>query len=354
MKKIRSILALAIALALGFIAVKAVSFYLKKPAPKKSAEIIKTEKPKPELFANLAEGMRVITIKVDDVSGVSRKLKKGDIVDVVSTTSLSGAESGKISRIILKRVNVYSVAGGHIDIAKRLVTQKKSWTVSLLTERENAAMLTAAAKESDITLMLCNKSDEVAQAEEDGDAGYIFTGNQGPQKLETMGNDFSKLIPEGMRAVSVKVKETDGICGIIRPGDCVDVIVSCTVSKVLGEDETPGQKGTFTQFRVHSRILLQNIKVLATEKSIKPGGSSIDPVKLATLLVTPQNAIVLSAVAGTGSGKDYSIKLINRKINDSDMPKTETVYLGELMTQRKAFRENVNVIKGVNRTACPF
>ena len=352
MKKTRGIIALVIAIALGFIAVKAVSFYLKKPAPKKTAAIIKKEKPKPDLFANLSEGMRVITIKVDDVSGVSRKLKKGDIVDVVSTTSLSGAKSGRISRIILKRVNVFSVAGGHVDMTKRLVTQKKSWTVSLLTERENAAMLTAAAKESDITLMLCNRPEKIEQAEEDGDASYIFTGNQGPQKFDSTDINFSKSIPLGMRAVSVKVQETDGVCGIIKPGDCVDVIVSCTVSKVAGKDMTPGEKGTYTEYRMHSRILLQNIKVLATENSIKPGGNSSEPVKLATLLVTLQDALVLSTAADTS--KKTVIKLINRKINDSDIPKTETVYLSELMTQRKAYRNKVYVLKGVKLEVFPF
>ena len=352
MKKIRGIIALAIAVILGIIAVMAVSFYLKKPVPEKAEVIIKKEKLKPDLFSNLPDGMRVVTIKVNDVSGVSRKLKKGDIVDVVSTVSLSGSENGKISRIILKRVNIYSIAGGHIDIAKRLVSQKKSWTVSLLTERENAAMLTAAAKESDITLMLCNKSDKTEYAEEESDASYIFTGNQGPQKLETIDIKFSKLIPLGMRAVSIKIKETDGVCGVIRPGDYVDVIVSCTVSKVSGKDMTPGEQGTFTAYRMHSRILLQNIRVLATENSIKPGGNSSKPVKLATLLVTPQDALLLSTAADTS--KKTVIKLINRKINDPDMPETETVYLSELMTQKKAYRNNVYVIKGVKLEVFPF
>ena len=352
MKKTRGIIALVIAITLGFIAMRAVSFYLKKPAPKKQAEIIKKEEPKQDIFSNFPAGMRIITIKVDDVSGVSRKLKKGDIVDVVSTTSLSGTDSGRISRIILKRVNVYSVAGEYVDMAKRFTTQKKTWTVSLLTERENAAMLTAAAKESDITLMLCNRSDKIEQTKEEGDISYIFTGNQGPQKLDTTDINFSKSIPFGMRAVSVKVQETDGVCGIIQPGDCVDVIVSCTVSKVAGKDMTPGEKGTYTEYRMHSRILLQNIKVLATENSIKPGGNSSEPVKLATLLVTPQDALVLSTAADTS--KKTVIKLINRKINDSDITKTETVYLSELMTQRKSYRNKVYVLKGIKLEVFPF
>ena len=94
MKKIRGIIALAIAVVLGIIAVMTVSFYLKKPVPKTAEKIIKKEKLKPDLFSNLPMGMRVVTIKVNDVSGVSRKLEKGDIVDVVSTVSLSGSENG--------------------------------------------------------------------------------------------------------------------------------------------------------------------------------------------------------------------------------------------------------------------
>ena len=353
MKKVRGIIALLIAITMGLVAVKAVSYYLKKPAQIKTSKVVQ-KKSVQGLFADIPVEMRVVNIKVDDVSGVSRKIKKGDMVDVIATTPLPEAENGKISRVILKRVKVHNVAGGDVEIAKRLITQKKTWTVSLLLDVDNAAMLTAAAKESDITLMMRNKSVTADhENREEDNAGYIFTRNTGTKKITGEEANLSASIPYGMRAVSIEINDTDGICGTIRPGDHVDVIISCKLSKVAsGTDITAGGKGTYTEYRMHSRILLQDVKVLATENSIKAGGNLNRPVKLATLLVSAQDAVTLTAA--TDTSKKNLIKLVKRKSNDFDKPKTQTVYLDEILTQKKSYREKVHVIKGVNTEVFSF
>ena len=355
MRNIRGLIALVIAITLGFFAVNMLSGYLRKPAPSQPVQVEKEEeKAKNVLFSNIPDGMRVLSIKVNAVSGISGKLEKGDRVDVIATSRLPENIKGRVSRIILQGVEIYETASGSMEIAKRLVAQKKSWTVLLLLKTEDAVLLTTAAKESDITLMMRGKSGDLAQMDHDHDnARYIFTENQGNQKLVGRDAMLGGSIPGGMRAVSIEIQDTDGICGVIRAGDSVDVIVACKISKVAsGSDITPGAKGTYTEYRMHSRLLLQNIKVLATQLGILPGGDLNLPVKIATLLVKPQDAVTLTCAMETS--RKNIIKLVVRNPEDIEIPTTETVYMDEIMTQKKAYRLKVHVIRGVNTKIYSF
>ncbi|MBL0732648.1 MAG: Flp pilus assembly protein CpaB [Desulfosarcina sp.] len=315
MRKVRGLIALAVAITLGFIAVKAVSFYLNKPAAT-PAKVVKKEKPKPKTDFDIPAGMRVVTIRVDDVSGVSRKMKKGDLVDVIATTPLPDAKEGRISRIILKKVKVQNVAAGNIEVAKRLVSQKKNWTVSLLLSPDNAAMLTSAAKGADITLMANKKNPPADEKNEpENGARFIFTQNQGIKKLSDLKGDHLESIPAGGRAVTIETDETDGICGVVKPGDHVDVLLSSKVAKIAGEDFSVGQQVDITKNALLTKMILQNVKVLATENSIKSDGDTNVPVQLVTLLVdNAQDAVLLTAASDTS--RKMKIRLISRSLGD--------------------------------------
>src|ERR1044071_10460939 len=69
---------------------------------------------------------------------------------------------------------------------------------------------------------------------------------------EGMGAGLSAVIPEGYRAMTVKVDDVVGVSGFIMPGTLVDVVVVIQPPKGTGNDETI------------SKIVLQNIKVLAS------------------------------------------------------------------------------------------
>ena len=323
MQKMRGLIALAVAITLGFIAVKAVSFYLNKPA-QKPVKVVKKEKPKPKTGFDIPDGMRVVNIKVDDVSGISRKMKKGDLVDVIATTPLPDAKEGRISRIILKRVQIQNAASGNVEVAKRLVTQKKSWTVSLLLSPDNAAMLTSAAKGADITLMACKKNSSPENNDKENEAKFIFTQNQGIKKLSGLNGDHIKTIPAGKRAVTIETSETDGICGMVKPGDYVDVLLSSKVARIAGDDLSVGQQAEITKNALLTKMILQNIKVLATEHSIKSDGDTGVPVKLVTLLTdNAQDAVLLTAAADTSSKME--IRLISRGPGDADRARVKMV-----------------------------
>jgi pilus assembly protein CpaB len=102
---------------------------------------------------------------------------------------------------------------------------------------------------------------------------------------------LSAVIPEGYRAMTVKVDDVVGISGFIMPGTLVDVVVVII----------PGDSGAQGQDPI-SKIVLQNIKVLANGQNIdKPESErEANSVKAVTLLVTPEQAEKLALASSEG------------------------------------------------------
>jgi pilus assembly protein CpaB len=97
------------------------------------------------------------------------------------------------------------------------------------------------------------------------------------------GAGLSSAIPEGMRAVAVRVNDIIGVAGFVVPGSHVDVII-------VG---SPGYNGVIT-----SKVFLENVQILAAGQNVerdvngKPQNSQV-----VTMLVTPDDAQKL-ALAG--------------------------------------------------------
>jgi pilus assembly protein CpaB len=101
---------------------------------------------------------------------------------------------------------------------------------------------------------------------------------------------LSAVIPEGYRAMTVKVDDAAGISGFIQPGTMVDVVVTIDPAE-----------GAARQDPV-SKIVLQNIKVLANGQNIdKPENErEANSVKAVTLQVTPEQAEKLALASAEG------------------------------------------------------
>jgi len=102
---------------------------------------------------------------------------------------------------------------------------------------------------------------------------------------------LSSVIPEGYRAMTVKVDDVVGVSGFIMPGTLVDIVVVITAPKGSGQEE------------VISKIVLQNIKVLASGQNIdKPKDSrQVErSIKAVTLQVTPEQAEKLVLASSEG------------------------------------------------------
>jgi pilus assembly protein CpaB len=124
------------------------------------------------------------------------------------------------------------------------------------------------------------------------------------------GGGLTITIPEGMRAVSVRVDEVVGVAGFVLPGTRVDVLV--TVMPGTDRRETT------------TRIILQNVRALAADQRYQQDIDG-DPryVTVVTLLVTPEQAEELTLAATEGR-----IQLALRNTLDSG----ETTTVGRRIT----------------------
>jgi pilus assembly protein CpaB len=118
---------------------------------------------------------------------------------------------------------------------------------------------------------------------------------------------LSAVIPEGYRAITVKVDDVVGISGFILPGAMVDVVV------VINPAENSIQQDPI------SKIVLQNIKVLANGQNIDQPKNEreANSVKAVTLQVTPEQAEKLVLAANEGK-----LQLVMRNSIDQDDAQT--------------------------------
>ena len=134
---------------------------------------------------------------------------------------------------------------------------------------------------------------------------------------------LSAVIPEGYRAMTVKVDDAAGISGFIQPGTLVDVVV------VIDPREGSGMQDPV------SKIVLQNIKVLANGQNIdKPKDErEANSVKAVTLQVTPEQAEKLALAANEGK-----LQLVMRNQIDQGDEKTSGVNKRTLLNGEAALK----------------
>lgn len=121
------------------------------------------------------------------------------------------------------------------------------------------------------------------------------------------GGGMSITIPEGMRAVSVKVDEVIGVAGFVLPGTRVDVLVTLNATSEREE--------------ISTRVILQNVRALAAGQTIQRDvNGEPQTVTVITLLVTPEQAEQLTLASTEGR-----IQLALRNMLDTAEVDTEGV-----------------------------
>ena len=116
------------------------------------------------------------------------------------------------------------------------------------------------------------------------------------------------LIPAGMRAMSVPVDEVADIAGFVAPHTRVDILVAVSGT-------APGEAS-------FSRIVLQNIEVLAVAQEIEHVKDEPQVVKVVTLLVTPVDAEKLTLASREGM-----LRLAMRNYSDAKIVATRGIAL---------------------------
>jgi pilus assembly protein CpaB len=108
------------------------------------------------------------------------------------------------------------------------------------------------------------------------------------------GTGLASIITEGMRAMTISVDRVVGVSGFLQPGDYVDVITTMGVDKEIEEalDTEPARV---------SKIVLQNIRVLAVGEHLSTEGRQAVQVRAVTLEVLPEESerLALASLHGT-------------------------------------------------------
>lgn len=129
---------------------------------------------------------------------------------------------------------------------------------------------------------------------------------------EGQGASISALLPDGMRAATVRINDVSGVAGFIQPNDHVDVII--TRSLPGGDRDTNV-----------TDVLLQNIRVIAMGEQAKDAGGKPIEARTATLEVAPIDAQKLALGEAAGS-----LSLVLRKPGEPINPVVETVSMNDL------------------------
>ncbi|MDZ7270032.1 MAG: Flp pilus assembly protein CpaB [candidate division KSB1 bacterium] len=134
------------------------------------------------------------------------------------------------------------------------------------------------------------------------------------RKLAPVGSrkGLSSVIPPGKVAMTVGVNVVSGVSGFILPGCRVDVIVTTSTG--------------YSKETAKTKIILQNVEVVAVDQETKRESDSPMSVQAVTLLVTPEEAEKLALASTEGK-----LQLILRNAADSLRHETKGASLTELI-----------------------
>jgi len=119
------------------------------------------------------------------------------------------------------------------------------------------------------------------------------------------------LIPFGMRAVSVPVDEVSDIAGFVLPHTHVDVLVA------INDGATS---------KPFSKVVLQNVEVLAVAQEVEMKKDEPTIVKVVTLLVSPEEAERLALASREGT-----LRLAMRNYNDNKIVLTSGTDIQQML-----------------------
>jgi len=128
----------------------------------------------------------------------------------------------------------------------------------------------------------------------------------GPGQRATL----SALVRPGMKAVTIRVNDVEGVGGFVLPGDHVDVVLTRQLDK--------GQ--------ATSEVVLQNTRVLAVDQSADERAAKAAVAKSVTLEVTTVQAQKVWLATSVGS-----LSLLLRKAGETEQMRTRMVTLKDLL-----------------------
>jgi len=123
------------------------------------------------------------------------------------------------------------------------------------------------------------------------------------------------LIDTGMRAMSVRVDKKTGVSGFITPNSYVDVYATGMVADGSGREQ-------------RSKLILQNVKVMAIGKSIEMENDEPIEVPTVTLMVLPDDGEKL-----TLASQQRPVRLALRHYEDAESVVTTGMSMNQLLAK---------------------
>ena len=142
-----------------------------------------------------------------------------------------------------------------------------------------------------------------------------------PNRLaqENAGSGLPALIPNGMRAVPVRVNEVVSVAGFVTPGTRVDVLLTGTPNGT-GDQETT--------------TVLQNVTVLASGHTLERNSNGdAQNTAVITLLVTPDDAQRLTLAAAQGRIQLTLRNPLDTKQDDVATSSSRGLYKGAIVAE---------------------
>ncbi len=131
---------------------------------------------------------------------------------------------------------------------------------------------------------------------------------------------LSALVKPGMKAVTIRVNDVEGVGGFVLPGDHVDVVLTRQIDK-----------GSAT-----TEVVLQNTRVLAIDQSADERAFKAAVAKSVTLEVSTVEAQKIWLASSVGS-----LSLLLRKAGETAATKTRKITLNDLSSNEPAADEKV-------------
>jgi pilus assembly protein CpaB len=148
----------------------------------------------------------------------------------------------------------------------------------------------------------------------------------GPGQRATL----SALVKPGMKAVTIRVNDVEGVGGFVLPGDHVDVVLTRQIDK-----------GSAT-----TQVVLQNTRVLAVDQTADERAQKAAVAKSVTLEVDTVDAQKLWLASSVGS-----LSLLLRKAGETAEVRTRKVTLEDLSTHEPVADKGTTTTVVVTRAA---
>jgi pilus assembly protein CpaB len=171
----------------------------------------------------ITEGMRALSVKVNEVIGVAGYVVPGTRVDVIVTLSNRGTQNDSMTRVVVSDVEVLT-AGTRMDQAKSRDGQAiPASVVTLLVTPEDAEKIALAANEGSIMLTLRNPLDR-APTQTMGVKTAALLGEPTPAPVVTTGGTGRRVVRKPVPA-AVPEPEKPKMVETIRGGKKTEEVI---------------------------------------------------------------------------------------------------------------------------------